>query len=196
MAPSVAVEALTQEGQYCNVLDCDARLQPDRTSFTLPDAIRGVSINEQCKSRSVIDPSLCADKEANYFLISSAGAVTLWHRDFSGTSVFYALMKGCKTFYLIPPTTVNLNLFKDFLAQPQRDLFFGSNPHLDGGGCQKVTLLEGQAVCMPARMIHMVTTTGESIALGKLIQGTALHLHFFGCSRYLFSNFGNFKRCR
>ena len=34
------------------------------------------------------------------------------------------------------------------------------------GGCAKVTLFEGQALILPAKMIHAVETFGMSVALG------------------------------
>lgn len=73
---------------------------------------------------------------------------------------------GCKIFHVIRPTTNNKQLWNGFLAQKRRDVFFGSHPSLDGGGCQKIVVTERQAVCMPAGMIHCVETVGTSVAFG------------------------------
>lgn len=152
--------------QHWNAIDCDARVQPRKTGFNLPTALKEVSLNEIYRTK--IAKTRHADKEANYLLVSSAGAITSFHQDFSGTSVLYFLMKGCKTFYLVPPTVNNQALFEAYSDYPREDIFFGSHPDLDGGGCQKVTITERQAVCMPANMIHFVETTGSSVALGLL----------------------------
>ena len=37
-----------------------------------------------------------------YLLITEGGAITPWHVDFSGTSVFYFLLKGQKEFVVVP----------------------------------------------------------------------------------------------
>ena len=156
-----------QPEKYWNVIDCDARLN-SKTKFTMPKALKEVSLNEIYKKKLHESTYTKGDKVANYLLVSQGGAVTLWHTDFSGTSVFYALVKGCKVFYLIRPTPNNVQLWESFLSQPRRDVFFGSHPDLDGGGCQKVVLTERLAVCMPAGMIHCVETIGTSIAFGEL----------------------------
>ena len=149
--------------KYWNVIDCDARKQPEKTSFTIPTALKSVSLNEMCREDMTDD--VLAGKESSYLLVSASGTVTHFHQDHSGTSVVYFLMKGCKTFYLISPTAKNVALFKAYLDQPRRDVFFGTHPDLEGG-CRKVIMTERMALCMPANMIHFVETTGTSVALG------------------------------
>lgn len=150
--------------KYWNVIDADARDQPGRTSFTIPTALKDISLNEIC--RSDMNDNVLAGKESSYLLVSSSGVVTHFHQDHSGTSVWYMLMKGCKTFHIIRPTPNNLTLFRAYLNQERRDVFFGTHPELDGGGCQKVVITERMAISMPANMIHFVETTGLSVALG------------------------------
>ena len=105
-------------------------------------------------------------KESNFLLISQDGAVTMFHQDFSSTSVLYILLKGCKTFFLIAPTSINQDLFNQFLQQSRRKFFFGSHEGLNMGECQAITLKARQGLIMPANMIHMVETTGVSVAYG------------------------------
>ena len=59
-----------------------------------------------------------------------------------------------------------MRLWDGFIAQPRRNVFFGSHPRLDGGGCQKLVLTEQQAVCMAAGTIHCVEAVGTSVAFG------------------------------
>lgn len=106
-------------------------------------------------------------KTSHYLLVSPSKAITTWHTDMSYTSVFYFLPKGAKAFYLVRPTMKNMVLWDGLLAQDRRDLWFGSHPDLDYGGCQRVVVSEGQAVVMPAGMIHAVETIGTSVAFGE-----------------------------
>lgn len=161
--PEVAAAFSLRRPKNWNIIDCDARRQ-ERTSFRWPDALKEVSLNEKLKK--FLPEEHRADREASYLLISSTGALTLTHQDFSCTSVIYSLEKGCKTFYVAPPTPNNQHLFNAFLQQDRRDLFFLGHPDLDGGGCQKITLKEREVICMPAGMIHAVETTGLSVAIG------------------------------
>ena len=150
--------------RYWNVLDVDARLQPGLTDFTLPDAVKSVSLNELLGN--ALHEEFKADREANYLLISEAGAITLFHQDMTGTCVFYFLVEGCKTFYVARPSDTNQGLFNALVHNSRRDIFFGGSPDLDAGGCQKIVLRAREAVCMPVGMIHAVETTGFSVALG------------------------------
>ena len=46
-----------------------------------------------------------------YCLISCANSFTNWHTDFGGTSVYYHVTMGEKWFYLMAPTSLNLEMF-------------------------------------------------------------------------------------
>lgn len=161
-AKSIAGAFNARRPKHWNIIDCDARKQ-EKTSFTWPDALKEVSLNERMKK--FIPEDHRADREASYFLLSSTGALTFTHQDFSYTSVIYAVEKGCKTIYVVPPTPKNQHLFNAFLNQSRRDLFFLTHPDLEGG-CQKIVVRERELVCMPAGMIHFVETTGLSVAIG------------------------------
>lgn len=104
---------------------------------------------------------------SHYLLVSSSEAITLWHTDMSYTSVFYFVAKGTKVFYLVRPSEKNRTLWEGLLRQKRRDVWYGSHPDLDYGGCQRVEVREGQAVVMPAGMIHAVETRGISVAFGE-----------------------------
>jgi hypothetical protein len=148
-----------------NIIDCDARAQA-KTNFTIPDAVKAVSLNEIHKDILSPETYEAGDAVAHYLLVSQNQAITLWQTDFSATSVFYAVLKGCKVFYLIRPTANNMRLWEAYMAQSRRDVFFGNHPSLNGGGCQKVFVTERNAICMPAGMIHCVETVGTSVAFG------------------------------
>ena len=147
-----------------NVLDVDSRAQPLYTAFEIPDAVKAVSMNEILKED--LREECRADREASYLLLSSPGAITLFHTDMTGSCVCYILLHGCKTFYLIRPTPTNTAIFNAYLKDGRRTLFIGMHPDLDSSGCQKIVLREREAVFMPVGMIHAVETTGLSVALG------------------------------
>ena len=150
----------------CNVIDMDSGLQ-DATRWSLPDAIRNVSLNEQVASDLPADVLEGGARIARYLLVSQGGAVTFFHTDFSATSVFYFVVRGVKVFHVIRPTPNNRRLFRGFMELEDRHRrFFGSHPELDGGGCRRVVVTQRQAICMPAGVIHCVETVGDSVALG------------------------------
>ena len=134
------------------------------TKFTQPSFLSSTSLGH-IHSKS-LPAAYRPNKESNFLLISEDGAVTMFHQDFSSTSVLYILLKGCKTFFLIAQTSINQDLFNQFLQQPRRKFFFGSHEGLNMGGCQAITLKARQGLIMPANMIHMVETTGVSVAYG------------------------------
>ena len=152
-------------GVHWNIVDCDAR-KTDLTCFFIPHAIRDVSLNEVYKAQLTDETYEAADRVSHFLLVSQSGAITFWRQCFTATSVFYFMLKGCKRFYFVRPSENNTRLWKGYLAQPRRDLFFGSHPGLDEGGCVKVVVTERQAVCIPAGMIHFVETVGLSVAFG------------------------------
>lgn len=149
--------------EFWNVIDGNAK-QCIYTCFQQPHVLNECSLGHMFKSE--LERRHHADKESNYLLYSQDGAQTLFHQDFSHTSVIYFLMKGCKTFHVIRPSKRNQCLFDLFLNQPRRDLFFGAHPDLDDGGCQQITIRAGEAIAMPAGFIHFVETTGFSVAYG------------------------------
>ena len=48
--------------------------------------------------RNIVNP---VDTVSSYFLLSEGTSMTHWHVDFSGTSVFYSVLKGMKEFWLL-----------------------------------------------------------------------------------------------
>jgi len=148
---------------YWNILDADAD-HSAVTRFTKPNVLNRASLN--CLHRHRMSEASRADKLENYMLVAQNGAITPFHQDASSTSVLYIQMKGCKTFYIIIATPNNQRLFDMWNNQSRRDFFFGSHPDLDAGGCQKLCVYDGQVLLMPANVIHMVETTGTSVAYG------------------------------
>ena len=91
-----------------------------------------------------------------HILFSMAHSFTDFHIDLGGSSVFYHLVKGRKTFYCIEPTDSNLALFEGWLGEDSvaAPNFFGDKAE----GCFEVNLLEGQLLFIPSGWIHAVWT--------------------------------------
>jgi len=134
-----------------------------------------------------------------YCLTSTAGCYTDFHVDFGGTSVYYHVHSGRKTFLLIPPTEKNLALYEKWLcSKNQNDIFFPDMEQevLDGttggyaahpvgdnvdvpttqkkekvGPVLRITVEENQTFIIPAAWIHAVYTPVDSIVVG----GNFLH---------------------
>ena len=107
-------------------------------------------------------------KVQKYCLLSVASCYTDFHIDFGGTSVWYHIIKGQKTFWLIPPTEVNTELFGRWvLSGNQGDMFFGDMVD----ACQRVTISQGHSLLIPSGWIHAVYTPQDSLVFG----GNFLH---------------------
>lgn len=55
-----------------------------------------------------------------YALMSPAGAYTDFHVDFGGSSVWYHVISGRKTFLLVPPTPPNLAAFEAWASSEKQ----------------------------------------------------------------------------
>uniref|UniRef100_A0A0K2TRG6 [histone H3]-dimethyl-L-lysine(36) demethylase n=1 Tax=Lepeophtheirus salmonis TaxID=72036 RepID=A0A0K2TRG6_LEPSM len=107
-------------------------------------------------------------KVQKYCLMSIEGSYTDFHIDFGGTSVWYHIVKGKKTFWLIPPTEINLKTYEQWtLSGKQGDIFFGDLVEK----CGMVTLTTGNTFFIPSAWIHAVHTPEDSLVFG----GNFLH---------------------
>nr|XP_061792053.1 lysine-specific demethylase 2A-like [Nerophis lumbriciformis] len=107
-------------------------------------------------------------KVQKYCLMSVKGCYTDFHVDFGGTSVWYYVLKGSKVFWLIPPTTQNLELYENWvLSGKQGDVFLGDQ----ASDCQRIEVRQGCTFIIPSGWIHAVYTPMDSIVFG----GNFLH---------------------
>ena len=98
-----------------------------------------------------------------YFILSMENSYTDFHVDFGGSSVWYHVVKGAKTFYFVAPTTKNLSLFERWQRlQNQREIFFGDMVDK----CYKLVLEQSETVIIPTGWIHGVLTTTKSVVYG------------------------------
>ncbi|KAK6460280.1 hypothetical protein DFJ63DRAFT_290820 [Scheffersomyces coipomensis] len=108
-----------------------------------------------------------------YCLMSVKNSFTDFHIDFGGTSVYYTVCKGSKTFLMYPPTDENLELYKTWCLEPNQNfMWFGdysstiNGKRLTPNGGFKATLKEGDLFIIPSGWIHSVFTPEDSIVIG------------------------------
>ncbi|KAG7663193.1 JHD1 [[Candida] subhashii] len=112
-------------------------------------------------------------KVTKYCLMSVKNSFTDFHIDFGGTSVYYTVCKGLKTFMMYPPTQDNLDLYTSWcLEQTQNFIWFGeysitkNKKRISPKDGFKVTLEEGDLFIIPSGWIHAVHTPQDSLVIG------------------------------
>ncbi|KAI8604579.1 hypothetical protein EDD21DRAFT_365924 [Dissophora ornata] len=99
-----------------------------------------------------------------YCLMSVEDSFTDFHIDFAGSSVFYHILSGSKTFFFVEPTSTHLRKYAKWSSSAdQSTTFFGDEV---GGKCYKVELKQGDTMLIPAGWIHAVYTPSSSVVIG------------------------------
>jgi len=98
-----------------------------------------------------------------YCLMSVADCYTDFHIDFGGSSVYYHILKGKKTFFFIPPKKQHLKKYEEWcLSRDQNSIFLGDETK----ECYRVDLTEGDTMLIPSGWIHAVWTPETSLVIG------------------------------
>jgi hypothetical protein len=98
-----------------------------------------------------------------YCLMSVSGSYTDFHIDFGGSSVFYHVLSGAKSFLFIPPTADNLQRYEAWSSsEAQAHQFLGDI----AGPCLACDVAAGQTLLIPSGWIHAVHTPVDSIVIG------------------------------
>ena len=98
-----------------------------------------------------------------YCLMSVADCFTDFHIDFGGSSVFYHILKGKKTFLFIPPKEKHLKKYEEWCMSPAQNWTFLGEQTKE---CYRVDLSEGDTMLIPAGWIHAVWTPEDSLVIG------------------------------
>ncbi|GLI76989.1 JmjC domain-containing histone demethylation protein 1 [Penicillium ochrochloron] len=98
-----------------------------------------------------------------YCLMSVADCYTDFHIDFGGSSVYYHILKGKKTFFFIPPKDKHLKKYEEWCNSPAQDTIFLGNQTKE---CYRVDLSEGDTMLIPSGWIHAVWTPENSLVIG------------------------------
>ncbi|CAM9012832.1 unnamed protein product [Wickerhamomyces anomalus] len=97
-----------------------------------------------------------------YCLMGVEKSFTDFHLDFAGTSVYYTVLSGFKTFIFFPPTELNLKKYKTWIRS-QTKQFLG-NLGLEHG--LKISLTKGDVLIIPSGWIHAVYTPVDTLVIG------------------------------
>ena len=98
-----------------------------------------------------------------YCLMGVKDSFTDFHVDFGGTSVWYHVLRGEKVFYLIRPTSANMQLYQHWMcSSTQSETFFGDQ----ADACYKCVIKQGQTMMIPTGWIHAVLTPVDSLVFG------------------------------
>lgn len=127
-----------------------------------PKVVRDLDLQD-----SVWPPELIAKgdypKVQFYCLMSVADCFTDFHIDFGGSSVFYHILKGKKTFFFIPPHERHLKKYEEWCKSPAQNWTFLGDQTKE---CYRVDLSEGDTMLIPAGWIHAVWTPEDSLVIG------------------------------
>ncbi|WEW57967.1 JmjC domain-containing histone demethylation protein 1 [Emydomyces testavorans] len=98
-----------------------------------------------------------------YCLMSVADCYTDFHVDFGGSSVYYHILKGKKTFFFIPPKERHLKKYEEWCNSAAQDTTFLGDQTKE---CYRVDLSEGDTMLIPSGWIHAVWTPEDSLVIG------------------------------
>ncbi|KAI3402810.2 JHD1 [Candida oxycetoniae] len=140
------------------------------TGFKRPQMVRDMDIVDK-----VWDPNDDQErsKVTKYCLMSVKDCYTDFHIDFGGTSVYYTVLKGCKTFLMFPPSDINLELYTSWCLEPKQNFIWfpeysviKNKKRVFPSGGFKITLQPGDLFIIPSGWIHSVHTPQDSVVYG------------------------------
>lgn len=104
-----------------------------------------------------------AKSVAFYCLMSVADSFTDFHIDFGGSSVYYHILRGKKTFFFIPPKPKHLKAYEEWNNSHEQNFTFLPDITKE---CYRVDLFPGDTMLIPSGWIHAVWTPETSLVIG------------------------------
>lgn len=127
-----------------------------------PQVVRDIDLQDEVWPQKELDQGKWP-KVQFYCLMSVADSYTDFHIDFGGSSVYYHILKGKKTFFFIPPKAKHLKAYEEWNDSHQQNYTF--LPHITKE-CYRVDLSEGDTMLIPSGWIHAVWTPETSLVIG------------------------------
>ena len=127
-----------------------------------PKIVRDIDLQDDVWPQEEIDKGKFP-KVQFYCLMSVADSYTDFHIDFGGSSVYYHILKGKKTFFFIPPKPKHLKAYEEWNDSPQQNFTFLPSITKE---CYRVDLSEGDTMLIPSGWIHAVWTPEDSLVIG------------------------------
>ncbi|QIW99613.1 hypothetical protein AMS68_005131 [Peltaster fructicola] len=127
-----------------------------------PKIVRDIDLQDHVWPQEEIEKGKWP-KVQYYCLMSIADSYTDFHIDFGGSSVYYHVLQGKKTFFFIPPRPRHLKTYEEWNENPAQNFTF--LPKLTNE-CYRVDLKEGDTMLIPSGWIHAVWTPETSLVIG------------------------------
>ncbi|PYH68793.1 [Histone H3]-lysine-36 demethylase [Aspergillus vadensis CBS 113365] len=145
-----------------NVISLEVSQSPLGKLIRRPKVVRDLDLQDSVwpeEQKAVGD----CPKVQFYVLMSVADCYTDFHIDFGGSSVYYHILKGKKTFFFIPPKDKHLKKYEEWCNSPAQDSTFLGDQTKE---CYRVDLSEGDTMLIPSGWIHAVWTPENSLVVG------------------------------
>jgi F-box/leucine-rich repeat protein 10/11 len=127
-----------------------------------PQVVRDIDLQDQIWPAKEVEQGKYP-KVQFYCLMSVADSYTDFHIDFGGSSVYYHILKGKKTFFFIPPTPKHLKAYQDWNDSHEQNYTFLPDITKE---CYRVDLGPGDTMLIPSGWIHAVWTPATSLVIG------------------------------
>lgn len=112
----------SSQAQLLNVVSLSLAGSPLESQIEPPRAVQEFELVRQVWPNNKPD----IPKVLKFVLMSPAGAYTDFHLDYGGSSVWYHIVSGRKTFLVAPPSDKNLQMFTAWAASSlQNSVFLG-----------------------------------------------------------------------
>lgn len=149
-----------------NVISLEVTGTPMQAYVEAPQLVRDLDWVTRDWPQERRDPT-CADnswpKVQRYVLMGVEGAYSDWHIDFAGSSVYYHVIWGQKTFLFAPPTPRNLAAYKAWCSSTRQDIDrLGDHLH----SLTRVDIRPGETMLIPSGWLHCVYTPKNTLVVG------------------------------
>ena len=155
-------DEITEEKPIRNVISLEVSQTKLGRLLQRPKLVRDIDLQDDVWPQEETDKGKFP-KVQFYCLMSVADSYTDFHIDFGGSSVYYHILKGKKTFFFIPPKAKHLKAYEEWNDSPQQNYTFLPSITKE---CYRVDLSEGDTMLIPSGWIHAVWTPEDSLVIG------------------------------
>jgi JmjC domain, hydroxylase/Jumonji helical domain len=149
--------------KFVRELDLIEKVWPSHLRPTSPESANPNHAAVVLPTANNTPSSIIFPKVTLYCLMSVARSYTDFHVDFGGSSVFYHILRGNKTFLFIEPNQTNLRRYEAWCGDSDQSRRFLGEEVKE---CIRVDLSAGDTMIIPSGWIHAVYTPTDSLVLG------------------------------
>lgn len=160
---SSALGAQVVRPQFVRDLDLIEKVWPSHLRPTSTSSANPSHAPVLLPTTSNTPSNIAFPKVTLYCLMSVARSYTDFHVDFGGSSVFYHILRGNKTFLFIEPNVTNLRKYEAWCSDSEQGRRFLGEEVKE---CVRVDLSAGDTMIIPSGWIHAVFTPTDSLVLG------------------------------